>query len=987
MSDLQRLFAAVQRACPPRAWSRGVELARAEAVAGEAAADPAAIALRIAVKGAAVAPLVTLWPADGEWECECDAGDDACFHVAAAVIALRRAREAGLELPVPGPRAAWVGYRLTRADGGLAFDRVLVHGDGRELPLAHPLTHYAAGRVEGGPALFTRPADMTIEVTLGALARGVLPAKAFKAILPHLAACRDLTLDGAALRASVEPVVPHLKLADDPDGDGFRLSLVRAPDVEEVFANGLARCGDALRPVGATGLDKDYVAKLKQGVRYPLGEAARLLDDVLPALEAKVVVHRVAKRLPRQVDGLPPCLAFDTARRGDVLEVRPLILYGDPPIARVDGDRLTLLGDGKARRQLPRRDLPAEQRLRQRLRERGLAPGETRAFTPTDALDALPRLAALGPLRGDAHRAFVPAPPLHAALTLHGGAPAATFTTTAPDGATVALDARRVLAAWEAGDTHVPLLEGGFAPLPVDWLSRYGDHLRFLLAARDADGKAAAWALPALAQLCADLDQPPPPELAGVRALVDGGFDRLPAPVLPSDLRASLRDYQRQGVAWLQTCRRAGLGALLADDMGLGKTLQALTTFVAGERALVVAPTSVLHGWLAELARFRPGLRVRRYHGPRRALDQDADVTVTTYAILRLDAHILRRAPGDVPWDILVLDEAQAIKNPESQVADAAFQVEARARVALTGTPVENRLDELWSLLHLLNPGLLGGRADFQERFARPIAEGAPGAAARLRARIRPFILRRKKSEVARELPPRTEVVLRCQLSPPERDLYDALRLATRREVVAELEAGKGVLQALEALLRLRQAASHRALVPGQEASSSAKVDLLVETLDEAIAEGHKALVFSQWTGLLDLVEPALRRAGLAFTRLDGATRDRAAVVAAFQDPQGPPVMLISLKAGGTGLTLTAADHVFLLDPWWNPAVEDQAADRAHRIGQDRPVLVHRLVAEDTVEERILALQEQKRAVADAALGDADAAAGLTRQDLLALLE
>ncbi|HRI09922.1 MAG TPA: DEAD/DEAH box helicase, partial [Nannocystaceae bacterium] len=596
-------------------------------------------------------------------------------------------------------------------------------------------------------------------------------------------------------------------------------------------------------------------------------------------------------------------------------------------------------------------------------------------------------LAALGPLQGDAHRGFVRTAPLHAALALQGGAATATFTTTAADGSPAAVDARRVLAAWEAGESHVPLLEGGFAPLPADWLGRYGDHLRFLLAARDADGKAAPWALPALAQLCTDLDEPTPQGLDGVRALVDGGFDRLPPPLLPPDLRASLRDYQRTGVAWLQTCRRAGLGALLADDMGLGKTLQALTTFVAGERTLVVAPTSVLHGWLAELARFRPALRVHRYHGPRRALDPEADVTVTTYAILRLDAHLLRRAPGDVPWDMLVLDEAQAIKNPESQVADAAFQVDARARLALTGTPVENRLDELWSLFHLLDRGLLGGRQQFQERFARPIADGAPGAAARLRARIRPFILRRKKSEVARELPPRTEVVLRCQLSQRERELYDALRLATREEVVAELEAGKGVLQALEALLRLRQAACHRALIPGQEASSSAKVDLLVDTLDEIVAEGHKALVFSQWTGLLDKVEPALRAQGLAFTRLDGSTRDRAAVVSAFQDPQGPPVMLISLKAGGTGLTLTAADHVFLLDPWWNPAVEDQAADRAHRIGQDRPVLVHRLVAEDTVEERILALQEQKRAIADAALGEADAAAGLSRQDLLALLE
>jgi SNF2 family DNA or RNA helicase len=292
----------------------------------------------------------------------------------------------------------------------------------------------------------------------------------------------------------------------------------------------------------------------------------------------------------------------------------------------------------------------------------------------------------------------------------------------------------------------------------------------------------------------------------------------------------------------------------------------------------------------------------------------------------------------------------------------------------------------LWSQIHFLNRGLLGGREDFEERYARPVADGVPGAAARLRERIRPFVLRRLKQEVAPELPPRTEAELRCELTPEEREVYDTVRAATLREVVENLKAGAGVLKALEALLRLRQAACHSGLIPGREAETSSKVALLLESLDEVIAEGHKALVFSQWTSLLDRVEPHLAAAGIAFERLDGSTRDRAGVVARFQDDAGPPVLLASLKAGGTGLNLTAADHVFLLDPWWNPAVEDQAADRAHRIGQERPVMVYRLVAEDTVEERILALQERKRALAGAALGEADRAAALTREDLLALL-
>jgi len=290
-------------------------------------------------------------------------------------------------------------------------------------------------------------------------------------------------------------------------------------------------------------------------------------------------------------------------------------------------------------------------------------------------------------------------------------------------------------------------------------------------------------------------------------------------------------------------------------------------------------------------------------------------------------------------------------------------------------------------VMHFANPGLLGGRSDFQERYTDPIANGDPSAGARLRAKIRPFVLRRMKRDVLPELPPRTDMILHVELDEDERNVYDAVRVATKKDVAEKLAHGGGVLAALEALLRLRQAACHRKLVPGQEGESSSKIERLLEALEELVSEGHKALVFSQWTSLLNLVEPHLKNAEIAFTRLDGSTRDRAAVVNTFQAEDGPPVMLVSLKAGGTGLNLTAADHVFLLDPWWNPAVEDQAADRAHRIGQDRPVMVYRMVAKDTVEERIFALQERKRALANVALGDADHAGGITKDELLALLE
>jgi SNF2 family DNA or RNA helicase len=334
----------------------------------------------------------------------------------------------------------------------------------------------------------------------------------------------------------------------------------------------------------------------------------------------------------------------------------------------------------------------------------------------------------------------------------------------------------------------------------------------------------------------------------------------------------------------------------------------------------------------------------------------------------------------------VVLDEAQNIKNPKSQTAGAAFSLTPRFPLALSGTPIENRLEELWSILHFTSRGLLGGLAHFDSRYASPINSGDAEALLALKTRIKPFITRRLKSEVAKELPPRTDVVLPIELDEAERNVYDAIHAASRTEVLERLEGGGSVMAALEALMRLRQAACHTGLIPGQKGGRSSKIDALLDALEPLIEDGHKALVFSQWTSLLDRIEPHLTERGTEFLRLDGKTRDRQSVVERFQDPGGPQILLASLKAGGTGLNLTAADHVFILDPWWNPAAEDQAADRAHRIGQTRSVMVYRLVAKDTVEEGILGLQERKRALAEGALGEAAGASEITRADLLQLL-
>jgi hypothetical protein len=968
---MQELFEAIREACSRVNWSRGVELTRSGTLVGDQA-DDEHVVLRVTSAGAVVSRTVTLYLKDEDWSCDCPSHDDVCEHVAAAAIALRRARQEGKLLPEAPPTVARIRYLFSRKDGALLFGRAFVLADRAE-PFEATLSAIQSGRIQG-PPFVAGQADLRIDHALGMRLSGWLPAEVLRPILDSLVDCPDIQLDGHPIKVSSERVGLHGLLEDQ--GDGFRLSLIQDPSVTEVFSNGVALCDDTLRAVGDPKLNARELQELKPGRFFHPNERVELFTRIVPSLQDRIPLEIRTRRLPRPSQGQAR-LEIKVEREGDSLSVLPTLVYGDPPVARVDAGKLVLLSN-----EMPVRDELAEERLTRRLQELGLLPGHRERFEGEQGIVLAAKLERWrGAVRGDAHRQFFVASPLAPRLEVGASSFVLDFESVEERG-----HIRRhagpgaVLRAWRSGASLVPLLEGGFAPLPREWLAKHGDRVADLLASKEGRDELPASALPDLAKLCEALDRPPPAAFEELRPLI-ADFTGLPEVSLPADLKATLRTYQQTGVHWLSFLKKARLGALLADDMGLGKTVQALCVLEAP--ALVVAPTSVVFNWAEEAARFRPGLRVALYHGPGRALDPKADLTLTSYALLRLDSDLLAARS----WRCVLLDEAQAIKNPDSQVAQAAFRLRAEFRLTLTGTPVENRLEELWSQFHFLNPGMLGGRHDFEERYAKPIADGTAGAAARLRERIRPFVLRRLKREVAPELPARTETVLRCELTAEERTVYDAVWAATREEVVARLRSGGSVLAALEALLRLRQACCHPALVPGQRAETSSKTELLIEELQEATADGHKSLVFSQWTSLLDLIEPRLNQAGLSFIRLDGSTRDRAAVVRRFQDEDGPPVMLISLKAGGAGLNLTAADHVFLVDPWWNPAVEDQAADRAHRIGQERPVFVHRLVALGTVEERILALQGEKRALAEAALSGTDRAASLTRDDLVALLE
>ena len=458
---------------------------------------------------------------------------------------------------------------------------------------------------------------------------------------------------------------------------------------------------------------------------------------------------------------------------------------------------------------------------------------------------------------------------------------------------------------------------------------------------------------------------------------------------VPEGFVGELRGYQKDALGWFAFLRRFNLGGCLADDMGLGKTVQVLALLESRRvlgvgPSLLVVPRSLVFNWVHEAARFTPQLRLVDLSHPDREDvplgEIDADVVITTYGTLRRDVASL----GQRRFDYVVLDEAQAIKNAGTVTAKAARVLQADHRLALTGTPIENRIEELWSLFEFLNPGMLGastrfsnaartlGAATRTSSFGGETLDGRPDSV--LSRALRPVILRRTKAQVATELPPRSEQTLEVELEPKQRAFYEQLRVRYAEQVMSlvnESGMARSRMQILEALLRLRQAACHPVLAdPSRAALPSAKLDALIPALQELTAEGHKALVFSQFTSFLALVKARLDAVGLSYEYLDGRTRDRGERVARFQAPEGPPIFLISLKAGGHGLNLTAAEYVYLLDPWWNPAVEAQAIDRAHRIGQSRHVIATRLVARDTIESKILELQHSKRALADAILGE-----------------
>lgn len=562
------------------------------------------------------------------------------------------------------------------------------------------------------------------------------------------------------------------------------------------------------------------------------------------------------------------------------------------------------------------------------------------------------------------------------------------------------LEVRKAL---KRGDRYIKLADGSVGQIPETWLERY-KHL-FDLGQETGDGlRVSDMQLSLLDELLTDAaEKEITPEFHRKRERLKTLEGIKPVP-LPQGFTGELRPYQKAGVDWLHFLHEYGFGGILADDMGLGKTIQVLaflqslreqaqgsvSTNSTNAASLLVVPKSLMANWQRESAKFTPELRILEYYGIGRKKEpenfNDYDIILTTYGTMLKDIEPLRK----YRFQYAILDEAQAIKNALAQSSKATRLLNAEHRLAITGTPVENNTFELWSQFAFVNPGLLGSMDYFKREFANPIeSRGEENTAQLLRRMVYPFILRRTKKQVAPELPPRTERLVYTDLEPAQRKLYDHTRERYRAELLGLIDdtgVNNARMKILEGLLRLRQICIHPVLVEPTFQGEAAKFDALLETLETLKAEGHKALIFSQFVQTLHLLENEMKRLGLPYTYLDGQTKDRQAQVDLFQNDPSIPFFLISLKAGGVGLNLTAADYVLHLDPWWNPAVEIQAADRAHRIGQDKPVFIYKFIARNTVEEKILELQVRKKELVEQLISaEGSFFKSITREDVQVL--
>jgi superfamily II DNA or RNA helicase len=743
-------------------------------------------------------------------------------------------------------------------------------------------------------------------------------------------------------------------------------------------------------------------------IAEPASELLYLITNSLPRLSLELGADLPDLSQVADVVDLPPQFRMRAGGSLVKAEVALRTAYGDLEVeVRADGISPPIIvkppSDNQRRATCVRADIVAQQEAVQLLIDLGLKPGEDGESFVAEGADALRFWSeGIGSLP-ESWDLYVPeelvgvqvrSKPVQMQARVSSGVDWLNVQITwESDGVTI--DRKEIEQCLREGKKFVRLSDDSYAPLDAERVEAMVAREVELLASAGKNGKLPLSQAGRVQEL---LNQIPD---AKVTATAKQLFKKLSSIEdikqikKPRALKATLRPYQEQGLSWLKFVHDLGTGGILADDMGLGKTIEtiALLLLIKQEqksiRALIVAPTSVVGNWMREIERFSPTLTTALWHGAGRKEQQkdlsSANVIITSYALLRRDIDLLTK----LKLDYVILDEAQAIKNPASATAQAAKELTPSRRLALTGTPIENRLTEIWSIFDFVSPGILPPLPKFEERFSRPIDQGDSKAAARLKAIIHPFILRRTKMEVAKDLPAKIESDKVIDLGPDQRAIYTQVLREVRAQVMGELDRvgmAKSQLHILAGLTKLRQAACDPRLLglPRQFShDDSAKVMAFRELIEEAEAGGHRVLVFSQFVSMLKILKNALDEDRVRYEYLDGSTQDRTERIDRFQQDPTIPVFLISLKAGGSGLNLTAADTVIHFDPWWNPAVEDQASDRAHRIGQKKVVTVYRLVAAGTIEEKILELKEKKRELVSAVLTeDSGGAKKLSRSDL-----
>lgn len=966
---MHNLFSAIREASSKTVWSKGVSLSRQDSVSSNLLTPEEAI-LKVKVSGRAVSPTVKLWPIDEDWNCDCLSPNDPCEHVVAAAIKLKQAQESNTPIPPSAKNAYSVYYAFTAKKGQLKLERHIVK-DGKQITLPSSATAIVNKRVPFYELSVSKE-ELEVDLIL-ANHRRESGSMLWSKVIALLEGNEHVTFNATSI-ACLKKKLGFIVTVKD-SGAGLTVETSIDHDISEVFHGGaclskqfklLPTFGSLESPPKGT---EEFVKKQYFGPK----EFNYLASELIPKLKDLAPVKLATNRLPTAKTA-KPCINWDFYENAQVLYATPSLAYGFPSPAVIQDGKLKLKG-----RFCPIRNHNLEKKLEERfqnafknpLGQRMVLKGEEKfnfykdlQVFDSNAIKQLP-----GSYEHQGPLSFKALP------TGDGNKVDFSFVVDNQQHSQLKADAKHILSAWKNNESMIQLSEGGWASIPSNWLQRYGKILSDLVSAKESTGEIPNCLIPSLIEV-SSFDERHQQSNSNIRRFFQEFKTIVDSPA-PLDLKAKLRPYQRQGISWLNHLKHKEVGALLADDMGLGKTLQAICTIE--KTTIVICPSSVLFNWRKEINSFRPILKVQIYHGPNRSLNVSYDVLLTTYAVLRLDYEKICRKQ----WQVCILDEAQFIKNNKSQSAQACYAIDAKFRLALSGTPIENSHSDLWSIFHFLNPSLLGSKQGFQENLSNNNIQEFQLSL--LKRRVSPFILRRLKADVAKDLPPRTDIVLESNLSETERETYEAIKLSTRDQVMSKVAGGQQTLKILEALLRLRQSACHQGLLPNSQTLESSKLELLISCLSQYPGTDHKVLIFSQWTSFLDLISDRLSKDSYEHLRIDGSSSNRQSIVDSFQCPQGPQILLLSLKAAGVGLNLTAADHVYLMDPWWNPAVENQAADRAHRIGQTKPVMVYKLIAKDTVEEKILTMQSQKQSLVKSIM-EQQGTYQFNKEDLMSLL-